>query len=150
MDLALLVEHTYVSNQLQSEEDVQKLAQLGVKHIMCNRPNGEEAHQVGFEQVAAWAQNAGMSVTHLPVVMNQMGMNDVAEFAKWFAQYEGETKALYCRTGTRSSLLWALSQVEIGQVTAVEAIQTVAKAGRNISGAAMMLQQLEPQPHKNA
>lgn len=144
MNLALLVENLYVSNQLKSEEDVKKLAEVGVKYLMCNRPDGEEAHQVGFEQVTAWANAHGIETTHLPVVMNQMNMDDLSQFAQWFAQYEGDVKGVYCRTGTRSSLLWALSQVDLGKVNAIEAITTVAQSGRNISGAAMMLQQLEP------
>ena len=71
-------------------------------------------------------------------------MEDVDAFGAWYVQ-DAAPKAAYCRSGTRSSLLWALSQVAAGKISAAEAQVLVQKAGRDVSNAAGLLQQLEAQ-----
>ena len=76
--------------------------------------------------------------------MNGLSMEDVDAFGAWYAQ-DAAPKAAYCRSGTRSSLLWALSQVAAGKISAAEAQVLVQKAERDVSNAAGLLQQLEAQ-----
>lgn len=54
-------------------------------------------------------------------------------------------KAACAAVACRSSLLWALSQVAAGKISAAEAQALVQKAGRDVSNAAGLLQQLEAQ-----
>lgn len=143
MNLALLTDGLYVANQLQ-DADLQQLADLGIKHVVCNRPDAEEMGQPAVAHVAALAAAQGMAVSHVAVTMNGLTVDAVHDFAAWLAQ-DGTPKLAYCRTGTRSSLLWALVQVEQGKMTAAAAIATAKLAGRDISGAMGLLQQLESQ-----
>lgn len=141
MNLALLADNLYVAAQLQ-DADLKQLADLGVKHLICNRPDNEEVGQLNQADIAALAEQHGMDVTYVPITMNNLAMDSVEAFGQWLAQDEAP-KAAYCRSGTRSSLLWALSQVANGNIGATEAMTKVQAAGRDISNAAGLLAQLE-------
>ena len=143
MNLAALTDDLYVASQLQAA-DVAQLADLGVKHLICNRPDNEEAGQLNLAEIETIAAEHGMDVAYVPITMNGLSMDDVQAFGAWYAQ-DAAPKAAYCRSGTRSSLLWALSQVAAGNISAAEAQALVQKAGRDVSNAAGLLQQLEAQ-----
>ena len=143
MNLATLSDDLYVAAQLQAA-DVAELAGLGVKHLICNRPDHEEMGQLNLADIEAIAAEHGMDVTYVPITMNSLSMDDVEAFGAWYAQ-DSAPKAAYCRSGTRSSLLWALSQVAAGKISAAAAQAAVSKTGRDVSNAAGLLQQLEAQ-----
>ena len=143
MNLAALTDDLYVASQLQAA-DVAQLADLGVKHLICNRPDNEEAGQLNLADIEAIAAEHGMDVAYVPITMNSLSMDDVEAFGTWYAQ-DSAPKAAYCRSGTRSSLLWALSQVAAGKISAAAAQAAVSKTGRDVSNAAGLLQQLEAQ-----
>ena len=143
MNLATLSDDLYVAAQLQAA-DVAELAGLGVKHLICNRPDHEEMGQLNLADIEAIAAEHGMDVAYVPITMNSLSMDDVEAFGAWYAQ-DSAPKAAYCRSGTRSSLLWALSQVAAGKISAAAAQAAVSKTGRDVSNAAGLLQQLEAQ-----
>ncbi len=97
-----------VAEQL-SVSDVADLAAQGVKSLICNRPDGEVAGQPSYAEIAAAAQQQGMSIRHVPIVSGQFGPTDVQAFADALAELPQPIIA-YCRTGTRSINLWALVQ----------------------------------------
>ena len=143
MNLAMLSDDLYVAAQLQAA-DVAELAGLGVKHLICNRPDNEEMGQLNLADIEALAAEHGMDVAYVPITMNSLSMDDVEAFGAWYVQ-DAAPKAAYCRSGTRSSLLWALSQVAAGKISAAAAQAAVSKTGRDVSNAAGLLQQLEAQ-----
>ena len=91
-----------------SEEDIGELADRGYRSIIGNRPDGEAPDQPSWATLKAAALARGMEAVHLPVIASQIGASDIQAFRK---ALEGLPKpiAAFCRTGTRSALLWALA-----------------------------------------
>tara|TARA_B110001454_G_scaffold188164_1_gene185998 strand:+ start:325 stop:762 length:438 start_codon:yes stop_codon:yes gene_type:complete len=109
-----LTDTVLVSPQI-SVEDVTQAKEMGVSFILNNRPEGESADQTSGDDIAAAAAAAGIGYAAVPV--NHSG------FAPW--QLDGMDEALgnvaqggkllaYCRSGTRSTLLWALARARAG------------------------------------
>ena len=96
-----------VSPQLTSE-DVRKAAGEGYRSIICNRPDGEEPSQPTAHTIGAAAAANGLQFTHIPVISGKITDGDVAAMAAALSTMNGPVLA-YCRTGTRSANLWALS-----------------------------------------
>jgi len=87
-----------------------ELAQAGFRSIICNLPDGEGgAGQPGFDQIAAAAQAAGMKAAYLPITPGQIGPAEAAAFAALLDSLPAPVIA-FCRSGNRSSLLWAAAQ----------------------------------------
>lgn len=86
------------------------LAMAGFRSIICNLPDGEGGpQQPGFDQVAAAAQAAGMTAAYLPITPGQIGPAEAAAFATLLDSLPAPVIA-FCRSGNRSSLLWAAVQ----------------------------------------
>src|SRR5258705_4794132 len=97
-----------VSPQL-SPDDIDAAAATGFRTIINNRPDGEEPGQPRSADLAARAAAAGIAYAHIPVVPGQIGGDDIAAFGAALAAAQGKSLA-FCRTGTRSTTLWALAQ----------------------------------------
>ena len=118
-----------VSPQL-SEADVAQAARDGFRAIIDNRPDGEEPGQPSAAEMQALAASHGMSFAHVPTVSGKISDGDVAGMADALMRLDGPVLA-YCRTGTRSTTLWALTQA--GAQTADALIATAAGAGYDLS-----------------
>ena len=88
--------------------DVADLAARGVKSIIGNRPEGEAPDQPDWSSLVAEAERHGMSARQIPVVPGQIGPEDVERFAEALRDLPTPIAA-FCRTGTRSAMLWALA-----------------------------------------
>jgi uncharacterized protein (TIGR01244 family) len=99
-----LSEAVLVAGQIQPA-DVAEAAALGVAVIVNNRPDGEEPGQPANAAIGAAARAAGLIYHHIPVA-GGIGADQVAAMAA--ALGEGKTLA-FCRSGTRSTYLWALA-----------------------------------------
>lgn len=84
--------------------DVAGLAASGVRSIVCNRPDGEEAGQPVAADIAAAAEAHGLRFAHIPVVPGRIGETDAAAMARALAELPGPVLA-YCRSGARSEQL---------------------------------------------
>lgn len=131
-----LHDQVYVSGQI-SPEDLTEFAQHGFKTVICNRPDGEAMDQPAFEEIQQAASALGMKTHFLPVVSGQLQASTVEEFARVLAESEGPVLA-YCRSGMRSTTLWALSQA--GQHSAEDLITWAAAAGYDITPLAPRLE----------
>jgi len=89
--------------------DIPAIASAGFKGIMCNRPDGEEAGQPQWKDVAAAAQAAGLEVRFIPVSGRDVSADAVHGFASALTEIDGTVLA-YCRTGTRCEILWNASR----------------------------------------
>ena len=118
-----------VSPQL-NEADVAEAASAGFRAIIDNRPDGEEPGQPTAAEMSALATAHGLGFAHVPTVGGKISDEDVALMAHALADLEGPVLA-YCRTGTRSTTLWALSQA--GAQTADALIATAAAAGYDLA-----------------
>jgi uncharacterized protein (TIGR01244 family) len=101
-----------LSNQLSvaaqiEPADVATLAVKGFRGIINNRPDGEEADQPSSAMLAAAATQAGLDYRYIPVVTGQLQQAHVQAFTSALTDMHAPVLA-FCRTGTRSSILWAL------------------------------------------
>lgn len=131
MDIKTLDQQVSVSEQI-ALDDVGSLAASGVKVLVCNRPDGEAADQPTFSQLSAAAEKLGMTAVSIPFKPGEMTAAQRDEFA---ALLNTRRKIhAFCRTGNRSSMLWAAARKALG--TTPEEIATQAKAaGYDVSAA---------------
>lgn len=138
MDMKTLTADLSVSTQI-TAADVATIAAQGFKSILCNRPDGEGADQTAFAEIEAQAKALGLAVAYQPVVSGAVTDQDGADFAAVIADLPAPVFA-YCRTGTRCTILWALSQAAQQPVDGI--VTTAAEAGYDLSKMAGRLQGL--------
>ena len=135
--LEKIADYLYVSDQLKDERFAKRAASYGIKTVICNRPDGEAPDQPSFEQVKAWLNANGIEqVIYMPVVMDGITDETLDHFQATVANSEAPIMA-YCRTGTRSSMLWALNQARRG-----------VEVNSLIKAASLANIDLEPQRHR--
>ncbi len=96
-----------VSGQIVAD-DLDVLVKAGVEVVVCNRPDNESADQTPFSQIEQAAQAKGLQIVNIPFAGGQMQLAQVEEFASLMAT--GKRIHAYCRTGNRSSQLWAAAK----------------------------------------
>ena len=79
-----------------------------------------------------------MEFRSIPLVMGSLSPTHIEETAAALTQMPGPV-LMFCASGMRSSMLWALSQVSSRQLSADEAIDAAAGAGYDLSGLRPML-----------
>jgi len=102
---------TLVAGQITPGE-VAALAAAGVTMIVNNRPDHEEPGQPEAAAIAAAAQAAGIGYRHVPIA-GGFNMDDVLAMAEALETAQGRVLA-FCKSGTRSTFLWALARAERG------------------------------------
>jgi uncharacterized protein (TIGR01244 family) len=108
--------------------DLAEAAASGIRTIVNNRPDGEEPGQPLAAEIEAAAQAAGLAYRHIPVAG---GFSDAQVEAMAEALGEGPVLA-FCRSGTRSTWLWALARARLGD-DAEELAARAASAGYDLS-----------------
>ena len=103
----------------------------GIALIVNNRPEGESDDQVAGDEIAAAAAAAGIGYVAIPVTHAGFSENQVHAMVQALEQAKGPVLA-YCRSGTRSTLLWALAEASRGGNPASIAAKA-AEAGYDIS-----------------
>lgn len=99
----------WVADQI-TVPDIEQIASRGIKTIFCNRPDGEGADQPNVIEIEQALQPYGIQIQYLPVVSGKVTDAQAEEFKQLYTQAQKPLLA-YCRSGTRSMTLWALSQV---------------------------------------
>lgn len=130
MDIKKLTGDISVAAQI-APEDVAAVANLGFKTIISNRPDGESPGQPDFSEITAAAARLGIETRYVPVVSGRLNSDDVLAFSAALKDLPGPVLA-YCRSGTRSTTLWALSQS--GHRPASEIVEIARSAGYDVSG----------------
>ena len=128
MKLAILTPNLTALPQ-PSVDDIGELANRGYRSIIGNRPEGEAPDQPQWTDLTAAATARGMEAVQIPVVANQIGEADVRAFAEALERLP-KPIAAFCRTGTRSTLLWALANE--ASLTVDERIAIAAKDGYDL------------------
>jgi uncharacterized protein (TIGR01244 family) len=93
--------------------DVEALAKDGVRTIINNRPDDEDPGQLPAAEARRIAEAHGIAYHHIPVTAATLSRADVDAFAAVLGSAEQPIVA-HCRSGTRSTLLWALSRMREG------------------------------------
>ena len=129
VDLKRINDRMSVSGQVQPE-DMAALKALGFTTIINNRPDGESPDQPASDAIAAAAAAAGLAYHAIPLGRDGVTPDMVEQTRDALQQSTGPVFA-FCRSGTRSTTLWALSQA--GDRPAEEIIAEAAGAGYYIS-----------------
>ncbi|MBS86379.1 TIGR01244 family protein [Sphingobium sp. GW456-12-10-14-TSB1] len=90
-------------------EDIDQAASAGVRLIINNRPDGEEPGQPLSADLKAKADALSIAYRYIPISGGNFDDASVMAFGDALASADGPTLA-FCRTGTRATTLWALSQ----------------------------------------
>jgi uncharacterized protein (TIGR01244 family) len=138
-DFRRLNENVMVSPQL-ALGDIALAAAEGVAVIVNNRPDGEDPDAPQGDDIAAAAAAAGLNYVAIPIGHSGFSEPQVDAMIAALEQAEGPILA-YCRSGTRSTLLWALAAAKQGE--APDAIaRMAAEAGYDIGPIRPMIDML--------
>jgi sulfide:quinone oxidoreductase len=128
MNFKTLTPGISVTKQL-TVQDVADAAAQGYRAILSNRPDGEEPGQLRAEDIAKLANRNGLAFEHVPVVSGAITDADVAKMRSALERLESPV-LVFCRTGTRSATLWALTQTGVVEPHAI--LRATANAGYNL------------------
>jgi uncharacterized protein (TIGR01244 family) len=117
--------------------DIASAKAAGVTLIINNRPEEESADQTPGAAIESAANQAGMDYVAIPVTHAGFAGWQVTAMADALEKADGKVLA-YCRSGTRSTLLWALARASKGDHPAVLAEQA-ADAGYDLSPITAMM-----------
>jgi uncharacterized protein (TIGR01244 family) len=106
--------------------DIEALAKRGVRTILNNRPDGEDPGQLAAAEAGRLARALGIEYRHIPITAATLTRADVDAFAAALREAPGPIVA-HCRSGTRSTLLWALVRMREG----ADPFALVAEAARH-------------------
>jgi uncharacterized protein (TIGR01244 family) len=107
--------------------DFEGIAKLGFKAIVNNRPDGEEEGQLPSHIAAAQAWGAGLAYSHIPAGKLDLFSDPVVDTAEAAIADAGGPVLAYCRSGTRSAIIWAA--VSARGLPVDEVLSLLAKAG---------------------
>jgi sulfide:quinone oxidoreductase len=138
MRTARLTPTLSVAPQL-TEADVEQAAAAGFRTIINNRPDGESPDQPSSDKLAAAASRLGLQYRHIPVVSGEISPEQIAAFRTALAEAASPALA-FCRSGTRSTTLWALSTA--GRLAPDEILKSAADAGYGLEHLRPRLQEL--------
>lgn len=111
-DFRSLAEDFAASPQI-SEADVAEAHSRGFAMIVNNRPEQESEDQAPGATIEAAARAAGMAYVAIPITHSGFSEAQVDALIEAMEQAGGPVLA-YCRSGTRSTFLWALAQARQG------------------------------------
>lgn len=135
-DFRKLSDKVWASPQI-GEEEVSEAAQRGFALIVNNRPDGEAEGQPPGAAIEAAARANGLEYCAIPITHAGFGEAQVDAMAAALHSARGPVLA-YCRSGTRSTLLWALAQAQDGRGPE-EITAAAAAAGYDVSPVMPML-----------
>lgn len=129
MDIRQITDRYNVSPQI-DPEDAAAIKAAGITTVICNRPDAEvpPLHQADALRAAIEAE--GLRFEVLPITHQTMTPDRVAQQAAIVDASDGPVLA-YCASGTRCSIIWALSQA--GQQPSEAILGAVARAGYDLS-----------------
>ena len=129
MNIKKLSPRFFVSEQM-TIADLGVASAQGIKTIVNNRPDNEAQRQPRSADLAAAAAELGMQFVNLPVIAGRLTDENIDQFERANRTLQGPI-LMYCRTGTRSTCLWALNEAKTLDVNAVMA--TAAQAGYDLT-----------------
>ena len=132
-----LTDKVYASPQIGVDE-VAEASALGVALIVNNRPEGESDDQTPGDEIAAAARAAGIDYVAIPVTHAGFSEPQVVAMREALERAGDAPVLAYCRSGTRSTLLWALAEASAGADPEVLAA-AAAGAGYDLAPVAPLL-----------
>ncbi len=93
--------------------DLAQARALGVSIVVNNRPDGEAPDEPQGAEIETAARAAGLDYIAIPVGHGGFSQPQVDAMADVLENADGPVLA-YCRSGTRSTLLWSLARAKLG------------------------------------
>ncbi|WP_296680029.1 TIGR01244 family sulfur transferase [Novosphingobium sp.] len=134
-----LTDRVFASPQI-TLDDVAAAAAQGIGLIINNRPEDESEDQTPGPAIEAAARAAGLDYVAIPVTHAGFSQGQVQAMAAALAETDKPVLA-YCRSGTRSTLLWALAESSRGK-SAHALSAAAARAGYDITPVRAMMDML--------
>jgi uncharacterized protein (TIGR01244 family) len=123
-----------------TRDNIEALADAGTKVIVNNRPDGEDPGQITADEARELCAAHGIAYHHIPFVAATLTKADIDAFAAVLKNATGPMVA-HCRSGTRSTMIWALTRIREGaDPAALVALGT--RNGVDIAALPMLAQRL--------
>jgi uncharacterized protein (TIGR01244 family) len=113
-------------------DDIAAAKAQGFTTIVNNRPDHEQPGQPSSAEIEAAAKAAGLDYIAIPVDHSGFAEWQVTAMADALAKADGPVLA-FCRSGTRSTFLWALARKRLGD-EGEALIAKAAGAGYDLGG----------------
>lgn len=130
MELRQITPRYFVSPQI-SVEDIPAIAAAGIKTVICNRPDTEIGAAQQAAAIEAAVREAGMTFV-LNSFDNKTMTAEHMTCQRNALSDSSDPVLAYCRTGTRSTVVWALGQA--GTMPVPDIIQAAESAGYQLAG----------------
>ena len=139
MDIRQITDRFFAAPQIEAA-DFAALAEAGFG--LNNRPDNEVGPDQHSETMRAAAESAGLKYVVNPLTMDTMTPDRQALQRDSAAGCEGKVLA-YCRSGTRSTICWALSQAK--DMDVADIVNAAANGGYDVSGLVPHLEAIKSQ-----
>ncbi len=138
-DFRRLTDNVFASGQI-ALGDIAAAKAQGVGLIVNNRPDGEDPAAPQGAEIEAAARAAGLDYVAIPIDHSGFGESQIEAMLAALNQAQGSVLA-YCRSGTRSTFLWALARAKAGDEPQA-IIEAARVAGYDVSPVRPMLDML--------
>ena len=116
-----------VAGQLDAN-DFPEIARLGFGTVINNRPDGEEDSQLHSDAAASLAWRSGLAYHYIPSGKLDLFSDPVVDAAeRVIADSAGGKVLAYCKSGTRSAIIWGA--VTARGLAVDEVVSLLTKAG---------------------
>ena len=137
-----LFQDLLVAGQLQ-EGDFKLAKEKGITVIINNRPDDEQVGQLSSTEAKALCDKLDIEYHYLPMENGKPLPDGLVEQVSSIIDDATGTVLAHCRSGMRSTILWALGKVGQGELTADEAFACANNAGINLSNVKPMLDSIQ-------
>lgn len=138
-DFKQLEDNFYVAGQV-AKSDLERAKEIGIEVVINNRPDEEEAGQPETAEVAEWAKELGLTYHDVPVDKNTLTESAITDFSS--VSGSDRPTLAFCRTGTRSCILWALDRASRATLEVDAIVSSAVDAGYDMVPMRPLLQQL--------
>ena len=107
MRIVQIADNYSVTMQI-APKDVESFAREGFTTIICNRPDGEELRQPSSASVREACERHGIAFHMIPMRGSAVSPETLRQFQEAMQNADGSVLG-YCRTGTRSAILWQIA-----------------------------------------
>ena len=130
LDIRRISDDYAVSPQI-SPTDIPVIVEAGFTTLICNRPDDEVGTELSAARMREAADAAGLRFVEIPVTHAGLDQAVVDDQHSAIEASEGPVLA-YCASGTRSTIVWALTRA--GEDDPARIIAAAAAAGYDVSG----------------
>jgi len=138
-----LFDQIYVAGQI-TANDFPAIVEAGIKTIINNRPDNEEPGQFSSDDAQALAKQHDIDYHYLPMANGQPLPDTLVSDFKAVIEGTDEPILTHCRSGMRSSFIWALGQIPDGNISVDQAIDSAQNAGIPLGNARAALESVKP------